>query len=53
MHGVMLGVVKLLLKLWFSNEHKAGKYNVCDKLTLFDGHLTNIKPTIEATRLPR
>ena len=39
MHGVMLGVVKLLLKLWFSNEHKAEKYNAYGKLTLFDNAL--------------
>ena len=49
MHGVMLGVVKLLLKLWFSNEHKAEKYNAYGKLTLFDERL-NIKPTFEVTR---
>ena len=47
MHGVKLGVVKLLLKLWFSNEH-----NAYDKLTLFDERLTNIKPTIEVARPP-
>ena len=52
MHGVMLGVVKLLLKLWFSNEHKAEKYNAYGKLTLFDERL-NIKPTFEVTRPPR
>ena len=52
MHGFMLGAVKLLLKLWLSNGHKAGKYNAYDKLTLFDERLTNIKPTIEVTRPP-
>ena len=53
MHGVMLGVVKLLLKLWFSTEFKMEKFNCCEKLTLFDQHLLKIKPPIEITRPPR
>lgn len=39
-YGDMLGVVKLLLKLWFWNEHKQENM-FHDKLTLFNEHLTN------------
>ena len=53
MHGVMLGVVKLMLKLRFSIEHKREICSVHDKLTLFDSRLVDINPTVEITRLPR
>ena len=52
-HGVMLGVVELLLKLWFSTEFKMEKYNCCEKFPLFDQYLLKIKPPIEITRPPR
>ena len=53
MHGVMLGVTKLMLKLWFSNEHKKESFSVHDRLNLFDSRLVDIKPTVEITRPPR
>ena len=53
MHGVMLCVVKLLLKLCFSTEFKMAKFNFCEKLPLFDQYLSKIKPPIEITRPPR
>ena len=53
MHGVMLDVLKLMLKLWFSNEHKRESFSVHDQLTLFDSRLVDIKPTVEITRPPR
>ena len=34
MHGVILGVVKLLLKLWFSTEFKMEKFNFCEKTSI-------------------
>ena len=52
MHGVMLGVTKLMLKLWFSNEHKKESFSVHDRLNLFDSRLVDIKPTVEITRPP-
>ena len=53
MHGVILGVVKSLFKLWFASEHKKETFSVHNHLTLFDERLADIKPTIEITRLPR
>ena len=53
MHGVMLGVTKLMLKLWFSNEHKKESFSVHDRLNLFDSRLVDVKPTVEITRPPR
>ena len=52
MHGVMIGVIKLKLKLWFSNEHKRESFSVHDQLTLFHSRLVDIKPTVEITRPP-
>ena len=53
MHGVMLGVVKMMLKLWFSSEYKKKEFNIHNKLSLFDQRLTQIKPPNKVTRPPR
>ena len=50
MHGVMLGVMKSLLKLWFASEHKKERFSVYNHVALFDECLAEIKPTIEITK---
>ena len=53
MHGVLLGVQKLLVSLWFSDTHKGKSFNNCDKLCDVDKRLLSIKPTLNISRLPR
>ena len=53
MHGVLLGVQKLLLRLWFSKEFSSESYSFFPKLTLVDFRLTRIQPTLDISRLPR
>ena len=53
MHGVLLGVQKLLLSLWFSDTHKGKPFNLREKLCDVDKRLLSIKPTLNISRLPR
>ena len=53
MHGVLLGVQKLLLNLWFSNTHSKEEFSLYNLVSVVDQHLKNISPTLDITRLPR
>lgn len=53
MHGVLLGVQKLLLELWFLPKHNKKPFNIYHKLCEVDKRLLNIHPTLDITRLPR
>ncbi|CAC5361428.1 unnamed protein product [Mytilus coruscus] len=53
MHGVLLGVQKLLLELWFAQKHSSQPFNFFQKLCQVDERLIRIRPTTEITRLPR
>ncbi|XP_066923710.1 uncharacterized protein [Clytia hemisphaerica] len=53
MHGLALGVMKLLLKLWFSKDFKSESFSSHDKIDVFDKRLEGIKPPNEISRLPR
>lgn len=53
MHGVLLGVQKLLLKLWFGKEFSSQTFSVFSKLKTVDQRLLNIHPTLSISRLPR
>lgn len=53
MHGVLLGVQKLLLELWFLPKFGKENFNFQDKQELVDKRLLGIKPTLNITRLPR
>ncbi|KAK3085913.1 hypothetical protein FSP39_010520, partial [Pinctada imbricata] len=53
MHGVLLGVQKLLLTLWFSPKHKAKCFSVSTKTDTISSRLERIRPTLDITRLPR
>lgn len=53
MHGVLLGVQKLLLRLWFSSEFKSKDFNFHGHVHIVDYRLNNLKPTLDISRLPR
>ena len=53
MLDVMLGVMKLILKLLLSNELKRESFSVLDRLTLSDSRLIDIKLSVEIARPPR
>ena len=53
MLDVMLGVMKLILKLLLSNELKRESFSVLDRLTFSDSRLIDIKLSVEIARPPR
>ena len=53
MHGVCSGVTKLLLTLWFSNNHKDALFNFHGARLQVNNMLKQIKPTLNITRIPR
>lgn len=53
MHCVLLGVTKMLLKLWFDTEHSAEIWYCGTKIDEADSKLLQIKPPITITRTPR
>ena len=53
MHCVLQGVVKLLLKLWFSSGERGKPHNVCAMVGEVDNRLLAIKPPNNITRTPR
>ena len=53
MHGVLLGIQKLLLTLWFSATHKGKVFNFHNQVSKADERLLYVKPTSSVSRLPR
>ncbi|XP_056019403.1 uncharacterized protein LOC125661273 isoform X1 [Ostrea edulis] len=53
MHGVLLGVQKLMLRLWFSSEFKSKNFSFHKHVQTVDFRLKNLKPTLDISRLPR
>lgn len=53
MHGVLLGVQKLLLTLWFENGFKSKMWSHAEKVDAVDKKLSEIKPPSGIGRLPR
>ena len=53
MHGVLLGVQKLLLTLWFSPTFSKEHFSIFSKVVNVDERLFQILPTFEVMRLPR
>ena len=53
MHGVLLGVQKLLLTLWFSAKFAGKDYSISGQVSRADKRLLEISPTLEIHRLPR
>ena len=53
MHGVLLGVQRLLLRLWFSKDFSKRKFSMTKHVKEVDSRLLNIKPSSAISRLPR
>ena len=53
MHCVLLGVMKLLMSLWFNTTHKHERYYIGRKVGLVDQRLSEINPPSIITRRPR
>ena len=53
MHGVLLGVQNLLLKLWFNNSYSKKVFRLYNMVSVVDERLKNIFPTLDIKRLPR
>ena len=53
MHGVLLGTVKMLMTLWFSQGNKSEPYYCGEKLPIIEKRLLGIAPSNEITRRPR
>lgn len=53
MHCVLLGVTKMLLKLWFNSEHSKELWYCGNQVEKADSKLLQIKPPTTITRVPR
>jgi hypothetical protein len=53
MHGVLLGITKLLLKLWISPSFAKEDFSVASLSEVIDSRLLQIKPPSFITRVPR
>lgn len=53
MHGVLLGVQKRLLNLWFSKEFSKKTFSISSHVSTVDNGLLQIHPTLDVSRLPR
>ena len=53
MHGVLLGVRKLLLKLWFGNSYSKELFSFRHLVGILDDRLKEIFLTMEIKRMPR
>jgi len=53
MHCVLLGVMKLLMSLWFNTTHNHEQYYIGRKVGLVDKRLCEINPPSIITRRPR
>lgn len=53
MHGVLLGVQKLMLRLWFAAEFSTKNFSFYKYVKDADNRLRNSKPSLDIARLPR
>lgn len=53
MHGVLLGVQKFLLKLWFGDSYSKEPFSFRHLVGILDNRLKEIFPTMEIKRMPR
>ncbi|KAK3107860.1 hypothetical protein FSP39_023692 [Pinctada imbricata] len=53
MHGVLLGITKLLINLWTSGSHSKEKFSISSSISVIDERLKKIKPPSYVTRIPR
>ena len=53
MHGVLLGISKVLIKLWFTSKHSAQAFSLYSRVSLVDARLLSIRVTNNISRTPR
>ena len=53
MRGVLLGVTKLLMNLWFGKGHSSEDFLVHTRVSEIETHLLKMKPPNRITRVPR
>ncbi|CAH3169894.1 unnamed protein product [Porites lobata] len=53
MHGVLLGVTRQLMALWFDSKHKDQPWYCGDRVSIIDERLCSIHPPMNITRTPR
>ena len=53
MHCVLLGIVKMLLRLWFSKEHSSAPFSISNHIKEVDQRLEQIKYPNDISRCPR
>ena len=53
MHCVLLGVSKMLIKLWFDSDYSKEMWYCGNKVTIADSKLLQIKPPLTISRTPR
>ena len=53
MHGVLLGITKVLINLWFSSSLPSEAFSVYSNIDVVDACLLSIKVTHNITRIPR
>jgi hypothetical protein len=53
MHGVLLGLNKLLIKLWISSTFNKEKYSISQYVEIIHSRLIQLKPPAFITRVPR
>ena len=53
MHGVLLGVTKLLINLWIGSSNSKQGFSISGYVEILDERLTQIKPPSFITRIPR
>ena len=53
MHGVILGVSKVLINLWFSSSNLSESFSLYSKTDIVDSRLLSIKVTYNISRVPR
>lgn len=53
MHCVLLGVMKMMMTLWFDKAHRNEHFNISTRAKEVDERLLNIKPPKYLTRFPR
>lgn len=53
MHLLFLGIVRMLMKLWFNVSHSLHSFSLYRYIDIIDERLLNIKPSHFVTRMPR
>ena len=53
MHGVLLGVVKMMLSLWLDKKHKKESFYIGNQMDQLNARLGECKPPDFISRLPR